>query len=215
MTDFNRCQLYLITPPRIDLSSFADTLAQTLEAGRVACLQLGLSDTTGDDIKRAIDILKPIAQDRGVAFLLNDDPDLAAMTGCDGVHIGHADTTYEQARQKMGPNAIVGVACDNSRHLAMEAAEQGADYITLSGFFQTAPTPPQGRPDIEILHWWSQDMTVPVVATGGITVANCAPLISAGTDFLAVASGVWDDPKGAPQAVVAFNRLFKETPRHS
>ncbi|MBC8269943.1 MAG: thiamine phosphate synthase [Rhodospirillaceae bacterium] len=212
MTDFNRTQLYLITPPKLDLSSFPDILARTLDAGRVGCLQLRLKDTPEEDIVRTIDALKPIAQERGVAFLLNDDPTLAARTGCDGVHVGQQDASYEEAREAVGTGAIVGVTCHDSRHLAMEAAEQGADYVAFGAFFPTATKTPKAHPDPEILNWWSKDMTVPVVAIGGISVENCPPLISAGADFLAVVAGVWDYAEGPEQAVIAFNRLFKETP---
>lgn len=212
MTDFNRTQLYLITPPKLDLAAFPDILARTLDAGRVACLQLRLKDTGEDDLRRAIDILKPIAQERSVAFLLNDDPVLAAQTGCDGVHVGQQDATYAEAREAMGPDATVGVTCHDSRHLAMEAAEQGADYVAFGAFFPTTTKDPKARADPEILNWWSHDMTVPAVAIGGITVENCPPLISAGTDFLAVVAGVWDYEEGPAEAVVAFNGLFRETP---
>ncbi|NQU56296.1 MAG: thiamine phosphate synthase [Rhodospirillales bacterium] len=213
MTDFNRTQLYLITPPKLDLSRFPDTLTRTLDAGRVACLQLRLKDTTEDEIRRSIDILKPIAQQRGVAFLLNDDPVLAADTGCDGVHVGQQDTPYKEARQIIGTKATVGVTCHDSRHLAMEAAEQGADYVAFGAFFPTETKSAKTRPDPEILNWWSQDMTVPVVAIGGITVDNCPPLISAGADFLAVVAGVWNYRDGPDEAVIAFNKLFKEITR--
>ena len=213
MTDFNRCQLYLITPPKLDLSRFPDTLSRTLEAGRVACLQLRMKEAPKDDVRRAIDVLRPIAQSRGVAFVLNDDPHLAAERGCDGVHIGQQDATYAEARQAMGPNATIGVTCHDSRHLAMEAAEQGADYVAFGAFFPTTTKAAKTQPDPEILNWWSQDMTVPVVAIGGITVENCGTLISAGADFLAVVAGVWDYQGGPEEAVIAFNKLFRETVR--
>ena len=210
MTDFNRTQLYLITPPKLDLASFPDILARTLDAGRVACLQLRLKDTSEDDIRRAIDVLKPITQDRGVAFLLNDDPVLAADTDCDGVHVGQEDAVYDDARAAVGPNAIVGVTCHDSRHLAMEAAEQRADYVAFGAFFETGTKTPKSHADVGILQWWCQDMTVPVVAIGGITLGNCRPLISAGADFLAVVAGVWDYADGPHEAVKAFNQVIKE-----
>ncbi len=213
MTDFNRCQLYLITPPKLDLSRFPDTLSRTLDAGRVACLQLRMKEAPEDDVRRAIDVLRPIAQSRGIAFVLNDDPLLAAERGCDGVHIGQQDTPYAEARRIMGPNATIGVTCHDSRHLAMEAAEQGADYVAFGAFFPTSTKAAKAQPDPEILNWWSQDMTVPVVAIGGITVENCLPLISTGADFLAVVAGVWDYPEGPDEAVIAFNKLFRETVR--
>lgn len=215
MTDFNRAQLYLITPPRLDLSNFPDILARTLDAGRVACLQLRLKDTGDDEVRRAIDVLRPIAQDRGVAFVLNDNPTIAAETGCDGVHVGQEDASYQEARDIVGDNAIVGVTCHNSRHLAMEAAEQGASYVAFGAFFQTGTKVPKAHAEPEILSWWSEDMTVPSVAIGGITVDNCHPLIAAGTDFLAVVASVWDYPDGPEKAVRVFNQLIVEaSPNH-
>jgi thiamine-phosphate pyrophosphorylase len=210
MTDFNRTQLYLVTPPKLDLAIFPDILARTLDAGRVACIQLRLKDAIEDDIHRAVDILKPITQDRGVAFLLNDDPVLAAHTGCDGVHIGQGDATYDDARNAVGPNAIVGVTCHDSRHLGMEAAAQGADYVAFGAFFETNTKTPKFHAEVEILEWWCQDMTVPVVAIGGITLDNCSQLISTGADFLAIVSGVWDHVAGPNEAVKAFNQIIKE-----
>jgi thiamine-phosphate pyrophosphorylase len=212
MKDFNPTQLYLITPPKINLSSFPDILARTLDAGRIACLQLRLKDATEEEIIRSIDVLKPIAQERDVAFLLNDNPVLAARTGCDGVHVGQQDASYAEAREAVGPDATIGVTCHDSRHLAMEAAEQGAEYVAFGAFFQTATKTTKTITNPQILNWWSKDMTVPVVAIGGISVENCQPLISAGADFLAVVAGVWDYIEGPEQAVVAFNRLFKEIP---
>jgi thiamine-phosphate pyrophosphorylase len=212
MTDFNRTQLYLITPPKVELSRFPDILARTLDAGRIACLQLRLKGVPEDDIIRSIEVLKPIAQDRDVAFLLNDNPALAAKTGCDGVHVGQQDATYAEAREAVGPDSTIGVTCHDSRHLAIEAAEQGAEYVAFGAFFPTASKTTKTCPNPEILNWWSKDMTVPVVAIGGINVENCQPLISAGADFLAVLAGVWDYVEGPEQAVLAFNRLFKEIP---
>lgn len=214
MNDDARCRLYLITPPRIDPASFAETMARALDAGDVACIQLRLKDLADDEIRRAADRLRPVAQDRGVAFIMNDRPDLAAATGCDGVHVGQEDASYEDARALLGDDAIVGVTCKNSRHLAMEAAEKGADYVAFGPFFDSATKPrtDPARPpaDLEVLRWWSEMMTVPSVAIGGITVDNCPPLVAAGADFLAVIAGVWSHPDGPTAAVKAFNRIFDE-----
>lgn len=204
-----RCRLYLITPPAIDPHSFKDRLAAALDAGDVGCVQLRLKDVTDDQIKRACDVLRPVAQSRGVAFLLNDRPDLAAALGCDGVHVGQEDASYAAARAALGQDRIVGVTCHASRHLALDAAEAGADYVAFGAFFPTATKDsPKGKADIELLRWWSEVMTVPVVAIGGITVENCGPLVDAGADFLAVVAGVWAYPEGPAAAVRAFNHAM-------
>ncbi len=210
MDDRDRCRLYLITPPVLDPAAFRDTLAAALDAGDVACLQLRLKDASDDEIRRTADILRPLAQARDVAVLMNDRPDLAADTGCDGVHVGQEDVSYADARRIVGPQAIVGVTCHNSRHLAMVAAEQGADYVAFGAFFATGTKQPKTRAEPEILTWWSELMEVPCVAIGGITVDNAPVLVRAGADFLAVVAGVWAHEDGPAAAVRAFNKVFAE-----
>ena len=203
-----RCRLYLITPSKLEPTRFAETLKRTLAAGDVASLQLRLKDVSDDEIRRATEILMPIAQRADVAFILNDRPDLAAALRCDGVHVGQADESYAKARAVVGSDAIVGVTCHNSRHLAIEAAEAGADYVAFGAFFPTTTKEVKAMAEIETLAWWAEMMVVPCVAIGGITVENCKPLIAAGADFLAVSSGVWDFAQGPEAAVNAFNALF-------
>lgn len=208
MNDKERCRLYLITPPRIDAAEFRDTLASALDAGDVACLQIRLKEASDDEIRRATEMLRPVAQDRDVAVLMNDRPDLAKELGCDGVHVGQEDMTYREARRIVGDDAIVGVTCHDSRHLAMVAAEQGADYVAFGAFFPTGTKEPKSRADPEILRWWSELFEVPCVAIGGITADNAHILVEAGADFLAVVGGVWNHPDGPAAAVRAFNELI-------
>ena len=207
------CRLYLITPPHFD-DGLVPLVTAALDAGDVASLQLRLKDVDDATILRAIDRLRPIAQDRGVAFILNDRPDLAARSGCDGVHIGQEDEPYAEARRIVGPDAIVGVTCHDSRHLAMEAADAGADYVGFGAFFpSTTKDPAVVGAEPDLLSWWTEIMTVPCVAIGGITVDNCRPLVAAGADFLAVCGGIWNHPEGPAAAVRAFNDIFKDMGR--
>jgi len=202
-------RLYLITPPQIEQPfAWVRTLEETLDAGDVACLQIRAKGLDDDAVARLVDLLRPPAQRRGVAVLLNDRPDLAFETGCDGVHIGQGDAPYAEARAAVGPDRIVGVTCHDSRHLAMEAGEAGADYVAFGAFFptETKEAPTQAEPDL--LHWWTNLFVVPCVAIGGITVANCRPLVEAGADFLAVSGGVWAHPEGPAAAVAAFDRIL-------
>lgn len=197
-------RLYLITPPAFEPRTFADRLAAALDAGDVACVQLRLKPAGDDAIRRAADALRPVAQQRGVAFLMNDRPDLALATGCDGVHVGQEDASYTEARRILGLGRIVGVTCHGSRHLAIEAAEAGADYVAFGAFFSSASKPVKHHADPDILRWWSELMEVPCVAIGGITPENCAPLVASGADFLAVISAVWGHSEGPGAAVKAF-----------
>jgi thiamine-phosphate pyrophosphorylase len=184
---------------------FRDALAAALDGGDVACVQLRLKDVSDDLIRQACDVLLPVAQQRDVAFLLNARPDLAAATGCDGVHVGQQDASYAEARRLMGPDRIVGVTCHDSRDLAIDAAEAGADYVAFGAFYPTTTKPSRYRPEPDLLAWWSEMMTVPCVAIGGITPQNCAPLVRAGADFLAVVTAVWNHPEGPGAAVREFN----------
>lgn len=202
------CRLYLITPSRLEPRAFAEDLKRALGAGDVASLQLRLKDVSDDEIARAAETLMPIAARAGTAFILNDRPDLAARLGCDGVHIGQDDATYADARAAVGRDGIVGVTCHGSRDLAFDAGEAGADYVAFGAFFPTATKEVKYVADLELLEWWAQFMTVPVVAIGGITAENAKPLVEAGADFIAVSSGVWNHAQGPAAGVKAFNALF-------
>jgi len=205
------CRLYLITPPRIDdLAAFGRTLAETLDAGDVAALQIRLKDVPDEVIAAAVDVLGTIARARDVAVILNDRPDLAARLACDGVHVGQSDASYAEARRMMGPDAMIGVTCHDSRHLAMEAAEAGADYVAFGAFFPTSTKDAATTADPEILSIWQETMAVPCVAIGGITADNAAGLAAAGADFLAVSAGVWNHPAGPAAAVKALNAAIAE-----
>ena len=204
-SDAPDCRLYVVTPPAFDPDAFAGRLRVALEGGDVAALQIRLKDVDDAAIAAAVRRLAPIAQEAGVAVILNDRPDLAAALGCDGVHVGQEDATYAQARAAVGKGAIVGVTCHDSRHLAFEAAEAGADYVAFGAFFDTATKAPKTRADPELLTGWQQGMSAPCVAIGGITVHTARLLARAGADFLAVSAGVWAHPEGPAAAVAALN----------
>jgi thiamine-phosphate pyrophosphorylase len=200
------CRLYLITPPRIDdLDAFEHVLEVALHGGDVAALQVRLKDVSDAAIEAAVRAIQPIAEGHDVALILNDRPDLAARLNCDGVHIGQEDVPYDEARALMGPDAIVGVTCHDSRHLAMEASEAGADYVAFGAFYDTTTKDASTRAELELLSIWQEVMATPCVAIGGITVDTAAELAKAGADFLAVSAGVWTHPQGPAEAVRLFN----------
>jgi thiamine-phosphate pyrophosphorylase len=207
------CRLYLITPPAVNPETFRPRFVEALEGGDVACVQLRLKAADGgpadrEAVRAAARILMPEAQKRDVAFIINDDAELAAELGADGVHVGQDDLSAQAARAIVGKDAIVGVTCHNSRHLAMEAAEAGADYVAFGAFFPTQTKAAKTQADLETLEIWSTMTTVPCVAIGGITLDNCEPLIAAGADFIAVVAAVWDHPEGPGAAVKAFNAIL-------
>lgn len=202
------CRLYLVTPPALEPLPFRDQLAAALDAGDVAAVQLRLKDVDDDALRRAIDVLGPVAQSRGVAFLINDRPDLAVAHGADGAHVGQEDTPAAVARKILG-ELMLGVTCHNSRDLAFAAGEAGADYVAFGAFFPTATKQASTRAEPEILAWWSGLMEIPCVAIGGITAENCAPLVQAGADFLAVVGAVWGHPEGPAAGVRAMNEAIR------
>ena len=200
------CRLYLITPTRIEQpAGFARDLEKALSGGDVAALQIRLKDASDEHIAAVTAGILPIAQGRGVAVIMNDRPDLAVQLGCDGVHVGQGDTPCAEARRIVGPGRMVGVTCHDSRHLAMEASEAGADYVAFGAFFPTTTKDAPTRADPELLTGWQEGMLTPCVAIGGITADNASSLAAAGADFLAVSAGVWAWPTGPAAAVAALN----------
>ena len=208
-----RTRLYLITPPQIaDVDDFAAILETAFAAGDVACLQLRLKGADGMiDMQATREVsaaVTEMAQAYGAAVLINDSPELAVELGADGVHVGWDDMTVKEARAIVGKDMIVGATAKNSRHVAMQAGEAGADYVAFGAFYPTVTKNGTVQASTELLEIWQESMEIPCVAIGGITVDNAAPLVTAGADFIAVSSGVWDHPDGAPAAVAAFNALF-------
>lgn len=202
------CRLYLISPARLE-AGFADQFARALDGGPVAAFQLRLKDLPDDEILSAAEQLMPLCAARDVAFILNDRMDLAKACNADGVHLGQGDGDPREARKLLGPSAQIGVTCHDSRHLAMEAGEAGADYVAFGAFFPTDTKETGHRPDPSILGWWSTVFEIPCVAIGGITPENGRVLVEAGADFLAVCNSVWAHPQGPTAAVAAFQEVMR------
>lgn len=206
ISDRPRCRLYLITPPVIpDLDAFAATLEAALSAGDVAALQIRLKSADDAAIRRAVARLGPVARAHDVAVILNDRPDLAKDTGCDGVHVGQSDASLAEARRIMGRDAMIGVTCHDDLELAWEAAEAGADYVAFGAFYPTSTKEAVHHPSLELLTGWQESVEIPCVAIGGITVDTAAEVARAGADFIAVSAGVWSYREGAAEAVKRFN----------
>jgi thiamine-phosphate pyrophosphorylase len=178
----------------------------------VAAFQLRLKDVADDDVLRACEALLPVCAAADVAFLLNDRADLAAKAGVDGVHLGQSDGGITEARKLLGPGKTIGRTCHDSRHLAMEAGEQGADYVAFGAFFDTTTKPSHYRPTPPILGWWTTLSQLPCVAIGGIFPHNAAPLVAAGADFIAVVRAVWDHPQGPGAGVAGFAEALATPP---
>jgi thiamine-phosphate pyrophosphorylase len=201
------CRLYLISPQEVG-GGFPDRLRASLEPGLAPAFQLRVKDVEEHELARLAEPLQRICADADVAFIVNDSVTLAKRLGADGVHLGQSDGDIREARAVLGPSAQIGKTCHDSRHLAMDAGEEGADYVAFGAFYPTATKPSDYRPEPSILRWWSTLFEIPCVAIGGITAENAKPLVEAGADFLAVCQAVWgkDDPA---KAVGAFAETLR------
>jgi thiamine-phosphate pyrophosphorylase len=199
-------KLYLISPQDVS-GSFADRLKAALDPGIAAAFQLRVKDVDEHELAWLAEPLQRICADAEVTFIVNDSVALAKRLGADGVHLGQSDGDVREARALLGPSAQIGRTCHDSRHLAMQAGEDGADYVAFGAFYPTTTKPSNYRPAPPILSWWAAVFEIPCVAIGGITSDNAEPLVSAGADFIAVCQAVWskDDP-GA--AVGAFEKVL-------
>ena len=199
------CDLYLISP--LDVAgAFPDRLERALAAGPVAAFQFRVKGVDELEAARLAAPLQEICAARDCAFIVNDSVSLAKRLRADGVHLGQSDGAVREAREALGREAQIGVTCHSSRHLAMEAGEAGADYVAFGSFFPSTTKDSEHRPGLDLLEWWQQIFEIPCVAIGGITPANCAPLVRAGADFLAVSQAVWGADEAA--AVAAFHDII-------
>ena len=203
MSQTERPQTYLITPPEFDLDTFPDRLAAVLDGAEIACLRLALASRDEDRLARAADTLRALAHARDVAIVIESHVALAARHGLDGVHLTDGARTVRHARKELGADAIVGAFCRTSRHEGMNAGEAGADYVA---FGPIGPTPlgDGAVVEFELFEFWSEAIEVPVVAEGALTealVARFGPV----TDFFALGDEIWrqDDPLKALKTLLA------------
>jgi thiamine-phosphate pyrophosphorylase len=201
------CQLYLISPLEVG-GDFPARLEEALSAGPVAAFQFRVKGLSNHDAARLAAPLQEICKAHDVAFVVNDNVTLAKRLKADGVHLGQSDGDIREARTELGADVQIGVTCHNSRHLAMEAGEAGADYVAFGAFYPTTTKQVEHIAEPEILTVWSKFMEIPCVAIGGITPDNAKPLVDAGADFIAVSSAVWDHPDGRAVAIKAFNAVL-------
>lgn len=203
-------ELYLISPLDVG-GTFPDRLKRALDAGPVAAFQFRVKGIDEHEAARLAEPLQRICADRNAAFIVNDSISLAKRLGADGVHLGQNDGDVREARDRLGRTAQIGVTCHDSRHLAMEAGEAGADYVAFGAFFPSSTKETKHVAGLDLLEWWQSIFELPCVAIGGITPENCGPLVRAGADFLAVSNAIWGGDEEA--AVTAFLDAIRANPR--
>ena len=193
MSDSERPQTYLVTPPDLDLAVFPDQLAAVLDAHDIACLRLSLATRDEDRVARTADALREITHARDVAIVIEGHVLMVERLGLDGVHLTDGARSVRKVRKDL-PDAIIGAACGTTRHEGISAAEAGADYVSFSPIGAT-PLGDGSRAEAELFEWWSEMIEVPVVAEGALTaelVERFGPI----TDFFAVGEEIWrsDNP---------------------
>lgn len=182
-------QLYLVTPPQIDLGAFADRFARVLDSADVACVRLDLVTRDEDALLRAADVLRGQTEPRDVALVLRDHWELAERTGLDGVHLADGHRNVRAARTALGADAIVGAFCGTSRHDGISAGEAGADYVAF-GPVSGAASGADSLAGTELFAWWSEMIELPVVAEGGMNAEQITTL-SPVTDFIGIGEEIW------------------------
>lgn len=196
-------QLYLITPPEIELSSFPDLLASVLDAHAIACVRLSLATQDEDRLSRSADALREITHARDIALVLTDHTLLSDRLGLDGVHLTDAARSVRDTRKALGDDAIVGSFCAGSQHDGMNAGDAGADYVSF-GPVQASNLGDGSFAELDLFKWWSETIEVPVVAEGALDAAMIAQLTPY-TDFFGIGAEIWsaDDPVKALGSLVA------------
>lgn len=205
--DAPRTQLYLATPLLFEPAPFADRLAEALDAGPVACVRLRLRGASDDELRYAIDALRPVCHSREAPIVLSDAHHLVAETGVDGVHFERGANAQLAAREALGGDAIIGVSCGASRHQAMLAGERGADYVAFGPAGPVPGATPEGPAERSLFAWWQEMMEPPVVAEGGLTPEIAAALVGA-ADFVTAGAAIWDHPEGPASRIKAFAKAI-------
>jgi thiamine-phosphate pyrophosphorylase len=202
-------RLYLVTPVIEDAAAFSGMLRDALEAADIAAVLLRLKPAGERDLINRIKILAPLIQGQDIALLLDEWPDLVARAGADGAHLTGIEA-FMAAVESLKPAKIAGCGGLNSRDDMMLAGERGADYVMI-GQVGAAQRRPPFDAILERIEWWAELFTVPCV--GFATNLNeIAPLIAAGTDFVAIGDAVWDDPRGALAALAEASQLLTPEP---
>jgi thiamine-phosphate pyrophosphorylase len=198
-------RLMLFTPEVTDAAAFARAVEPVLAAADIAALVLRLADADERTLVNRIKALAPAVQERGAALLIAGRADIVARGGADGAHLAGYET-FAAALDALKPERIAGCGGLATRHDAMQAADDGADYVMFG-----EPDPAGRRPSfaaiVERVEWWAEVFQVPCVAWAG-EAAEVSPLAAAGADFVALGDWIWSDPEGSVEAIAAAGRAL-------
>ena len=204
-------KIYLISPPQFELADFSQQLQEVIADPNIGAFQLRLKDVALPYIIKATKLLLPICHDHGVPFFINDHYELARDYNIDGIHIGQSDAKFLALKKEFGTDKIIGVSCQNSKHLAMVAAEQGADYVSFGAFFPTKTKKNTEKPSIDILDWWLKYTTTPCAAIGGINITNITKVVKTKVDFICMISAIWNHHISPKAAMSEIAQILQKT----
>ena len=191
MPSLNR-GLYAITDTALLAGRLTDAVEAALQGGAIAVQYRDKSTDTSRRMEEAI-ALRLLCRRYGVPLLINDDVELCVAVGADGVHLGQSDGSLLQARERLGPGAIIGATCHDSLALAATAVAGGASYLAFGAVYPSTTKPGAAGASLDTLRD-ARQWGLPVVAIGGISADNAAPVIAAGADCVAVISDLWCAP---------------------
>ena len=197
--------IYLISPQTIESTKFYKELDKVLKTNKVNFFQLRLKNISNLKLIKISKKIKKIVKKNNVKLLINDKPILSKKIGADGCHIGQQDLNIKKSRKILGKNKIIGVTCHNSKKLAIEAKNNGADYIAFGSFFKSVTKKTPFRANLTILRWTKKKINIPTVAIGGINNSNYKKILSSGANYIACSSYVWNNKKLDP--VSAINKF--------
>lgn len=182
--------LYAITPNISETDLLLGKVEQALQGG-IALLQYRDKISNPEELLLRAHAIHQLCLKFKVPLIINDDPALALACQAEGVHLGQSDTSIQQARQLLGKNALIGVTCHHTLSLAINAEQQGADYVAFGRFFNSTTKPGTPLATVKTLSDAKVALSIPVVAIGGIHHNNAKPLINNGADFLAVVEQIF------------------------
>jgi thiamine-phosphate pyrophosphorylase len=200
--------LYAITDRQLASDGDVSRQVEQALAGGARLVQYRDKREDRERRQREARSLLQLCRSYSAPLIINDDLELAAAVAADGVHLGKDDPTISLARERLGPQAIIGVSCYNNLDLALEAQAQGADYVAFGRFFSSNTKPLAVQADVQLLRRARPLLQIPIVAIGGITPENGGPLVAAGADMLAVIHGLFGQPD-IRTACQRFTTLFE------
>lgn len=199
MNAFPEQGLYVVTDPLLLPAARLETAVERAIHGGAAAVQY--RDKTSPPALRSAQArsLAALCRSRGVAFIVNDDVELALAAGADGVHLGREDPALSAARARLGEEAVIGISCNDSLPRALAAERDGASYVAFGRFFASHTKPGAVPATPALLREARAQLSLTIVAIGGITPENGGSLLAAGADVLAVVHGVFgqQDPQAA------------------